>query len=438
MALSEGLSTNRQIVKSIVFVVFCRLLLPAAGTPSAQAATAVREDSRGQRAWSCASLRSMARVYMASGGYEKAQPFLERAADMAKTAETPDSEKCACRLDLAYLYKNQGKLAEAETMCKSGLELQEEIYGPNHPYVAYTLRILSDIYQGQSRYAEAAAALERAMTIMRKISGEDEQDVAPFEVDMARLLVAQGDLRKAESYFDKAIALIEKKYGPGHLYTTKVLASLAKLYAIQMRYGEAEELMSRILPVQERVYGPDHHLLVPAWLIMSEVCQAKGDLAGAETLIEKSLRAVESQADSGQLVKSDVLIRFGEFYILSKQYPQAEGALQEALEVLANSHSGRSDRATIALAHLAKVRASQGRQAEAEELCQKSLDMLESIFDDYHPNVANVLETLAGLYRDKGQTARAAELEQRIEEIRGRKRVAYVPVAPAPGGRAVE
>ncbi|MFH1722749.1 MAG: hypothetical protein ABH950_09125, partial [Candidatus Altiarchaeota archaeon] len=79
MAPSEGLSTKRQIVKSIVFVVFCRLLLlPAASTPSAEAATA-------ERAWSCASLRSMARVYMASGGYEKAQPFLERAADMAKT-----------------------------------------------------------------------------------------------------------------------------------------------------------------------------------------------------------------------------------------------------------------------------------------------------------------------------------------------------------------
>ena len=86
---------------------------------------------------SCSSLRSMGRVYMASGGYEKAQPFLEKALHLAKETNASDSEVSACMLDLAYLYKNQGRWLKAETTCLSGLELQEKSYSQSHPYVAF-------------------------------------------------------------------------------------------------------------------------------------------------------------------------------------------------------------------------------------------------------------------------------------------------------------
>ena len=152
----------------------------------------------------------MARVYMASGGYEKAQPFLVKALDLARETKASDSETSACMLDLAYLYKNQGRLAEAEATCLSGLELQIKAYSRSHPYVAYTLRILSEIYFKQARYREAVEALERALTIVRGYSLEDGRELAPFKVDMARLLAAEGDYIKAEEYFTDAIETIEK------------------------------------------------------------------------------------------------------------------------------------------------------------------------------------------------------------------------------------
>lgn len=258
-----------------------------------------------QKAYSHASLRAMARVYMASGSYDKAQLFLESALDQAKSANAPDPDICACTVDLAYLYKNQGKLAEAETMCRMGLELQKDVYGPRHPYVALTLRILSDIYGGQGRYQEAVEALKRAMTIMREGANEDDPEIAPFKVDMARLLVAKGELAQAESYFNEALPVIEGSYGPTHLYTAKVLTSVAKLYVLQGKDERAEELISKALPIQEKMYGPNHHFLVPAWLTMSRIHQAKGDQALAKALLEKSMRVAEDQTNPGWLL--DVL-----------------------------------------------------------------------------------------------------------------------------------
>ncbi len=368
---------------------------------------------------------------MASGGYEKAQPFLQKALHLAQGQNASDTEICACMLDLAYLYKGQGKLSEAERMCRSGLELQEKIYNENHPYVAYTLRILSEIYRGQARYPEAQSALQRAIGIIQTARPDDEEQSAPFNVDMARLLVERGDLVNAQAYFDKAITPIEKSYGPEHLYTTKALASLAGLYVLQQRYAEAEKLTSRILPVQEEVYGPNHYLLVPVWLLISQIDQAKGDMPSAKVLLDKSRKAAENQADCGPLVEAEVLVRLGEFHLLSKDYVRAEEVLQKALSCMENTDGAPRHLAATAFNDMAKVCISQGRYTEAQTLCRRAMDILRTIFDAYHPSVADVLETQVQLHRQMGRTTEAAALEQQAREIRARQRLAYTPMAKA-------
>ena len=74
------------------------------------------------------TLRSMARVYMAYGEYAKAQPLAEKALTLAKRKDTSNSELAMCLIDLATLYNYQGDLAEAETVCKLGLQLQEKVF----------------------------------------------------------------------------------------------------------------------------------------------------------------------------------------------------------------------------------------------------------------------------------------------------------------------
>jgi hypothetical protein len=80
---------------------------------------------------------------------------------------------------------------------------------------------------------------------------------------------------------------------------------------------------------------------------------------------------------------------------------------------------------------MAKVCINQGRYTEAEPLCRRALDILKTIFDEYHPSVADVLETQVQLHRQMGRTTEAAKLEQQAQEIRARQHVAYTPLAKA-------
>ena len=101
-------------------------LVLALGLVLLNLSTADAKPWRGKKSPSSRTLRSMARVYMAYGEYAKAQPLAEKALTLAKRKGTSDSELAMCLIDLATLYKNQGKLVDAEKMCELGLKLQKK------------------------------------------------------------------------------------------------------------------------------------------------------------------------------------------------------------------------------------------------------------------------------------------------------------------------
>ena len=114
----NALSLKQHRIKKLILIICCFVFLSSTSAAS-QIRPAKITDS-------CKALRAMSRVYMAGGNYTKAQPLAENALTLAKSKETSDLELCKCFIDLAYLYKNQGRFSEAEDMCKRGLELFEE------------------------------------------------------------------------------------------------------------------------------------------------------------------------------------------------------------------------------------------------------------------------------------------------------------------------
>lgn len=404
--LKSKFGNRKSKITLLVLVFVC--LVSCGAAPGVQPAPAKQIQSS-------VALRSMARVYIACGGYEKAQPLLERALNQAQATNASDSELCACLIDSAYLYKEQGNLSRAETMCRLGLALQEKIHYANHPYVADTLRILSEICRGQGRYEEAESALERAIAIIRAVRPEDGQEIAPFNVDMARLLTDRGDYADAESYFQDAINVIDQSFGPEHLYTAKVRCSMAALYSLQGRNAEAETLIGRALPIYEKIHGPDHHFLIPLWLVKARINQAKGRMAEAQSLLDKSLRVAQKGTDCGRLVQGEVLTELGQFYLQNRQLSKAQNALLQAVEMLENSQALKSAEALHALA---QVYIAKSKYNEAQNLCHRALNILEGVSDQAHPKTADVLETLVQLNRKSGNTKEVARLEQRVEEIR--------------------
>ena len=75
----------------------------------------------------------------------------------------PDHPSVASALNnLASLYKEEARYADAEPLYKRALAIREKALGPDHPDVAQSLNNLADLYSAQGRHADAEPLYKRA------------------------------------------------------------------------------------------------------------------------------------------------------------------------------------------------------------------------------------------------------------------------------------
>ena len=174
--------------------------------------------------------------------------------------------------NLAGLYRNQGRYAEAEPLYKRALAIHEKALGPDHPDVATALNNLAELYRYQGRYAEAEPLYKRSLAIVEKALGPDHPDVAKALNNLAELYHEQDRYADAEPLYKRSLRIFEKALGPDHPDVEIPLNKLEVLYSDQRRYGEALPLIRRtvahktaatwaLLPV---LFGAQAEKLIPA------------------------------------------------------------------------------------------------------------------------------------------------------------------------------
>ncbi len=70
--------------------------------------------------------------------------------------------------NLAVLYQEQGRNADAEPLHKRALAIREKALGPDHPQVAASIKNLADLYKALGRDGEAEAMAKREQAIRAK------------------------------------------------------------------------------------------------------------------------------------------------------------------------------------------------------------------------------------------------------------------------------
>ncbi|MFC2108097.1 tetratricopeptide repeat protein [Candidatus Bipolaricaulota bacterium] len=78
-----------------------------------------------------------------------------------------------CVNNLGGVLQDLGQHAEAKAAYERALEIDEKVYGPDHPKVARDVNNLGGVLQALGQHAEAKAAYERALEIAEKVYGPD-------------------------------------------------------------------------------------------------------------------------------------------------------------------------------------------------------------------------------------------------------------------------
>ena len=171
------------------------------------------------------------------------------------------------------------------------------LLGPDHIRVALSLNNLAELYVNEGKYAEAEPLLKRSLTTHEKVLGPDNVHVAPILNNLAKVYWIEAKYSDAEPLLKRSLAIYEEVLGPDHPDVALSLHNLALLYTNEGKYVEAEPLYKRSLAISEKVLGPDHPDVATALSNLAELYWGEGEYVQAEPLFERSLENLSRQFD---------------------------------------------------------------------------------------------------------------------------------------------
>lgn len=212
---------------------------------------------------------------------------------------------------------------------------------------------------------------------------------------------------KALSYFEKEKTLRAQLGLAGTEDYSNVLSNLVYVYFEAGKYAESGTLVNELLENDKKVFGVTGDVYVQTVLNAAETFLNIDRLVDAEKLLQSTLK----QQPKGSANYGLMLFKTGDIYWYTGQYSKASAALTEALSVLEKTFGANSPEHLAALVTFGSLTMSQGKYADAEEVFDDALDLLNPKGDDY----VVALNNQALVYRSLGQFEKA---EKTFNEIR--------------------
>jgi len=166
------------------------------------------------------------------------------------------------------------------------LNINKEIFMPNHPDTLHSLNLLALIYNGQQRWKEAEEVMEEAVDVSALTAGTE------YALIMKSLNGPEWYYRYQRGSEEVRVVEGERiKFRAKHPITLSSVIILAGIYMSQSRWNESENLMAWVLARTKEVYGADHRNTLDAEHRLAWIYMSQGRWNESETLLSRVLEA---------------------------------------------------------------------------------------------------------------------------------------------------
>jgi CHAT domain-containing protein/tetratricopeptide (TPR) repeat protein len=380
---------------------------------------------------------------------------------------------------LGDLLRQQAQYDAAQPILERALALRRQVMGERHPATAQALRNLGNLRLNQGRTAEALALLRAAADSFGEVLGPREPFRPSCLHEVALALEELGRLGEAEATCNEADALFGKSSLDTRGVQLRSLATLGRLQQKQGKYAEAARKYERVMAtLKSRAFWDSFQR--ECTTNYASLLGRTGNLARAKALLESILRG-ERLASSGGLESlrhmsrgrggsapgigarnpeyagqlqtlADVLVELGDQPRASQLYEEALilteellgtdhpayirrlvgqaaglhgcGKLQEALATIREAEQrvgARGELARRELPALLETKATILMDRNDVDGCvrilEEALALQRNILGEQHPDVARLLDQLAGAHMARGDSAAARESWERALHI---------------------
>ncbi len=264
----------------------------------------------------------------------------------------------------------------------------------------------------RSRYAEALSLSERALQRAEQIFGREHPLIAYALHGLATIHLEEGNYSEARLLFEQAIAIREQKLGASHMLLAVSLSGLAVLFCQQHDFASGRLLLERTVSIFEQALGPANPRVALMLNNLATVTLQQGEYEQAELLYQRARRIIEQHQGADHPDIAVGLHNLASMAARQGKYEQARPLYEQAIAIYEHTLGPEHPRLAFPLGGLADLLVLQGHYEQAEPVCQRALTIRQQAFGPEHPTVAYTLGVLANLYRGQRKYEQAEQCYQ--------------------------
>ncbi|HEX2475066.1 MAG TPA: serine/threonine-protein kinase [Lacipirellulaceae bacterium] len=308
---------------------------------------------------------TIGRAYRSVQQPDQAQPHFEKAIELQRRIDGPQSEKLAAILvDYAWNLQDQKKYAEAETQIDEALMIYRK-HGDTGAPLFHALEILQHVLINSGRDEDAERVTREALGVAGQ-SGQEFADQANLLHRYAGLKIRQGDFAKAEQISLDAVDLHRRLHGEYHPETAFGLKTLASALEPQQKLAEAEKAVRESLAIFRRQFPEDHPNVRGTFDQLRNIVETRGD--------KPALAALDKEKDE---------------YAMRAGSPDYHIQLAEILTNQSRTAREPEDARLLSIAAAA-------RTEEAHRHIRQAIEAYDRLAIDYPDDLDRRLEAIAG------------------------------------------
>jgi class 3 adenylate cyclase/tetratricopeptide (TPR) repeat protein len=327
-------------------------------------------------------------------------PEMQEVLRLAREAGDRDLEARALVALAEVSIFREGDVSRGEELAREALEAAERDESK-----IFALEVLNTVAWWRGRLSEGEGYAQEQLEIARRLERADLESEALLS--LAGIYTSRQEDDRAEPLIERAKALAEESgslTARAHAYMQS-----GELYGWRRRDEEALEEYERARELFAEVGAATY--LAKAMLRIASTVRRAGDLEEAEKLAREGIRILKPLEDRGTLCEVQRFL--AEVLLDQGRLDEAELYALKAVETVGpqDVSSQASTKTSLAL-----VRATQGRDEEAEALLRESIEILER--SEYSRFLSDPLEAMIQFLEERERFEEIVSFERRLAELR--------------------
>ncbi|KAJ3473579.1 hypothetical protein NLG97_g10234 [Lecanicillium saksenae] len=232
------------------------------------------------------------------------------------------------------------------------------------------------LYQGKIGYAEQTIHTAFQRCASPDNLGPDNVFTLKIAMDLAGVYEVQGRVAEARKLYEDALEGFEANLGPQDDLTLRAVIFLASL--CQGELERSEELFQRALNRYEKQRPRDERRIFTICYQLSDLYKSHGLLEKSEAFCQKALRGWEGLEGTDAPVVVNATYSLGMIYQQRRKLAEAKKIFENLIESSERLGFGEHNMILDVCCRLARILLEEGRPAEAESMCLRSLSGYEA------------------------------------------------------------